>query len=280
MIALSTGSLYTYGLARVFALAAETGFDGIEVMVDVPDDNRCAAYLTSLSEQHRIPIVALHSPFVSRIPGWPDDQLGRLEHTIALAQELDVPVVVTHLPYRVYGIRMEWFGRRTRRFFCPILWPRREPYYQRLRDSERWAAYESSSGVHIAVENMPTHRLLGVSVPLYWFNRLDELARFPHLTLDTTHVGTWGADLLAVWERLRERVAHVHLANFDGQEHRLPTHGDLPLGAFLSRLAADGYAGAVSIECGPEVFEAQDEEACRRNLAEVLAFCREHYRET
>lgn len=278
MIALSTGSLYTYSIARVFALAAKTGFDGIEVMIDKPDDNRNAQYLSSLSEQNRVPIVALHSPFVSGIPGWPDDQLGRLEHTVALAQELGVPVVVMHLPYRVYGIRIEWFGSRTRRFFWPILWPRRKPYYHLLRDRERWAAYESDSGVRIAVENMPARRFLGISVPLYWFNRLDELAQLPHLTLDTTHVGTWKMDLLEVWERLGERVAHVHLANFDGREHRLPTHGDLPLDAFLSRLAADGYAGAISVECGPEVFQAEDEDACRRNLAEVLAFCREHYR--
>jgi len=191
LIALSSGSLYTYGLARVFALAAETGFDGIEVMVDKPDDNRNSRYLSSLSERHRIPIVALHSPFVSGIPSWPDDQLGRLEHTVALAQELGTPVVVMHLPYRVYGIRLEWFGQRGRQVFWPILWPRRAPYYDLLRNRERWAEYESDSGLHIAVENMPARRFLGISVPLYWFNHLDELSQFPHLTLDTTHVGVW-----------------------------------------------------------------------------------------
>jgi len=84
-------------------------------------------------------------------------------------------------------------------------------------------------------------------------------------------------DLLEVWNRLGKRVTHVHLANFDGQEHRLPTQGDLPLDAFLSRLAADGYEGAISVECGPEVFEAENEDACREHLAEVLSFCREHY---
>ena len=33
-IALSTGSLHTYGLARVFELAAQAGFDVREVWVD------------------------------------------------------------------------------------------------------------------------------------------------------------------------------------------------------------------------------------------------------
>ena len=34
MIALSTGSLFTYGTARVARLAAAAGFDGLEIMID------------------------------------------------------------------------------------------------------------------------------------------------------------------------------------------------------------------------------------------------------
>jgi len=34
-IAFSTGSLYTCGLDRVFGLARENGFDGVEIMVDL-----------------------------------------------------------------------------------------------------------------------------------------------------------------------------------------------------------------------------------------------------
>ena len=98
MIALSTGSLYTYGIARIFELAAQIGYDGIEVLVDQRPDTRQPAYLRRLSSVYGLPIVALHSPFTPDVPGWPDDPLGRLERTAALAQELDVPIVVTHLP--------------------------------------------------------------------------------------------------------------------------------------------------------------------------------------
>jgi sugar phosphate isomerase/epimerase len=224
-------------------LAAEVGFDGIEVMIDRPNDNRNATYLRHLSEKHNLPIVALHSPFVYRIPNWPADQLGRLEQTVALAQALGVPIVVTHLPYRVYGILYQWHGPRPRWGLLPVFWPRRGPYYHLLRHEERLAQMEAASNCTIAVENMPARRLLGVPLSLYWFNRVSELSRFPHLTLDTTHVGTWGADVLDIYGRLKERVAHVHLSNYDGREHRPPPDGWLALDVLLHRLAVDGFQG-------------------------------------
>ena len=52
MIALSTGSLYSYGTARVFELAARVGYDGVEVIVDHRWDTRQPAYLRRLVADH------------------------------------------------------------------------------------------------------------------------------------------------------------------------------------------------------------------------------------
>ena len=87
MIALSTGSLYNYSLSRVFALAAQTGYDCVEVLIDGRWDSRDANYLRDLSSRHGMPIAALHSPFVDDIQGWPKDQLKRLKQTIKLAKD-------------------------------------------------------------------------------------------------------------------------------------------------------------------------------------------------
>jgi sugar phosphate isomerase/epimerase len=275
MIALSTGSLYVYGLARVFELAAQVGFDGIEVLVDHRPDTRDPAYLRRLSSKYGLPIVALHNPFSHSLSAWPGDQLGRLERTLALAQVLEVPTVVAHLPYRLAGIVVRWSGALSGRFGLPLPWVQRKPWYRALAE-ERLAEMEATSGVRIAVENMPWRGLLGVSLPLYWFNRPERMTGFPHLTLDTTHVGTWGWDLLAVYETLRDRIAHVHLSNYDGREHRAPEDGHLPLDALLQRLAKDGYQGAISVESNPASMGAEDEGECRATLARALAFCRKH----
>jgi len=276
MIALSTGSLYNYGTARVFELAAKAGFDGIEVLSDHRWDSRQPDYLRRLSADHGLPIAIVHNPFVANVPTWPSDQLGRLRRTVALAQELGAPTVVAHLPFRLYAITGQWHGRRTRRFALPVPLPRRDPYYYFLRDGQV-AELEAESGVAIAIENMPARRFLGMRVNGYWFNTPAELLRFPHLTLDTTHLGTWGMDPLAVYEQLRERVAHVHLSNFDGREHRSPPDGHLPLDELLHLMARSGYQGTITVETSPDALDAEDERKCLAALRRTLEFCREHF---
>ncbi len=276
MFVLSTGSLHNYGLSRVFALAAETGYDGMEILVDAKWDSRDHAYLRRLCSEHSLPIVALHSPFVQDVQGWPPDPLGRLKKTVALAQEMDVPLVVTHLPLRFYGIKacIHLFGYHS--LVLPIPWPRRGPYYHFLRDG-RLEEMESSSGVIVAVENMPARRLLGFRFDPHWFNRPRQLASFPHLTFDTAHLGSWGLNPVQLYEQLRKRIAHVHLSNFDGRDHRSPPDGHLPLGEFLQRISQDGYGGAISVESSPDALDAEDEEKCRAALKRALVFCRKHF---
>ena len=275
MIALSTGSLHNYGTARVFELAAEAGYDGIEVLVDHRWDGRQPAYLRRLSADYGLPILVVHSPFAVDVADWPADQLGRLRRTVALAQEVGVSTVVTHLPFRLHALFGHWHGRSPRRFFLPVPLPRREPYYHFLHSG--LAELEAETGVAIAVENMPLRRFLGLKLNGYWFNSLAELEHFPHLTLDTTHLGTCGLDPVTVYERLRKRVVHVHLSNYDGREHRSPPDGHLPLGDFLRRLARDGYRGVITVETGPEAMDASDEAKCLAALRRALAFCRSHF---
>jgi sugar phosphate isomerase/epimerase len=274
MIALSTGSLHSYGIARVFELAAQVGYDGIEVVVDARWDSRQPTYLRRLSAEYGLPIIGLHSPFLGGVTTWPDDQLGRLKRTVALAQEVGVSLVVTHLPLRFDAIVCQWGIHQSRSLWLLVPFLRRQPYRHFLQNG--LAEFEAEAGVTIAVENMPLNRRLGIKINRFWLNSPASLECLPHLTLDTTHLGTWGLDPLAVYERLRERVVHVHLSNFDGREHRLPPDGCLALGEFLQRLARDGYRGAITVETDPEALDAEEEGRCLAALCRALAFCRAH----
>lgn len=271
--ALSTGSLYTYGIARVFELAADAGFDAIEILVDHRWDSRQPAYLQRLSRESNLPIVAVHNPFKPFLPGWPHDTLGRLREAVALAHGVGAPVVVAHLPLRIRGARLEFFGFQRAPLLLPIPLGGETEYRGFLLNG--LAAFEAQQGIQIAVENMPAKRFLNNKVDIHWLNDLETWSRLPHLTLDTTHIGTWGYDLLAVYERLKARIAHVHLSNFDGREHRLLDQGHLPLGELLERLQKDGYKGAVSLEMGPETLQAEDEGLVREHLQRMVRFCRE-----
>ncbi|MBN1661531.1 MAG: sugar phosphate isomerase/epimerase [Anaerolineae bacterium] len=273
-IALSTGSLYTYGTARVFELAAEAGFDGVELLLDDRWDVRHPAYLTRLMRDTGLSVTTVHNPFMAYVSGWPCDPVQRLERSAALARELGVGVVVAHLPLRLCVLRIGFLGFNRAPWMLPLPWPAEGNYRRFLL--EGLPAFEAEHGVLIGVENMPAKQWLGRRWGLYQLGDLDTLSGLPHLTLDVTHLGTWGLDPVAVYERLKARIVHVHLSNYDGQEHRRPDQGHLPLAELLRAMARDGYAGAVTLELGPDVLEAEDEGKVRGHLKRALAFCRQH----
>jgi sugar phosphate isomerase/epimerase len=272
-IALSTGSLFTYGIARVFELAAEAGFDAVEVLADQRWDSRQPEYLRRISTDTGLPIAAVHNPFKSYVPGWPHDSLGRLQETVALARSVGAAVVVAHLPLRTRGARVEFFGFGRGALLLPIPLGGEKVYRDFLLNG--LASFEAEQGIKIGVENMPARHFLGRTLDIHWLNDLEALSRMPHLTLDTTHIGTWGYDLLAIYQQLRSRISHVHLSNFNGQEHRRPEDGHLPLADLLRRLQQDGYEGAVSLEMGPDVLQAEDEGLVREHLRQAVRFCHE-----
>ena len=147
------------------------------------------------------------------------------------------------------------------------------------KDAARWlkeelTALEQASCVTVAVENMPCHFLGKRRLDVHRMNRVEEWSQLSHLTLDTTHLGTWGLDILDVYEQVADRVAHVHLSNFrDGQEHKRLDDGDLPLDAFLQRLRGR-FQGTVAIELNPASLKAEDEDKVRAHLRSTVEFCR------
>ena len=274
-IALSTGSLYTYGIARVFELAAQAGFDGVEVLMDHRWDGRHPSYLRRVSRDTGMPIVAVHNPFVPHVPGWPTGSLGRLRASAAVAREVGAPIVVAHLPLRMLAIKVELFGAGLKPLLLPL--PVASP--RRRIPAPSAARPAGLRGRRRGARGRREHAgqaLAGVPVDFHAFNDLKTLDGFPHLTLDTTHLATWGLDVVAVYRRWRKRVIHVHLSNFSGgREHLLPSQGQVPLAELLRLLAEDGYAGSVSVELHPEALEAEDEGKVLAHLRRELAFCRE-----
>jgi sugar phosphate isomerase/epimerase len=75
-VILSTGSLFNFDLDTVMALAADTGFNGVELMVDWRRETHQADHLSRLTVRHNLPILAVHSPFAGLPQGWPHDPVG------------------------------------------------------------------------------------------------------------------------------------------------------------------------------------------------------------
>lgn len=270
----STGSLWSYSIERCFDLAQQAGYDGLELLIDARWETRQIEYLMGLVQQHRLPIHAVHNPFIPNIPGWPLDPPGRLRKSIELAQELGSSVVVHHLPARLGAL---WVQSPGRLFYVPI--PRRpEAGYRRWLEAE-YAEFREKTHVRLSIENMPAFRKFGRRWNFWHWNTPEQICRFESITLDTTHLGTWGLDPIAVYEQLDGRVTHVHLSNFDDREHLRPESGNLQLDRFLARISADGYQGAVTLELHPEALDAgETDQVIIRNMARSLQICQQWMR--
>jgi sugar phosphate isomerase/epimerase len=247
----STGSLYTYGIERCFALAAQAGFDGIELMVDQRWDTRSPDYLLPLAEQYALPILAVHSPFAP-VPGWSKATAQALIiHTVSLAEALAAEVVVHHLPTVVdIALLQSW----NRRMILPALTTRQQAY-QRWLQTE-YVQLQSIAPVTLCIENLPAFSLLGRPINYGVWNTVEEITRFPHICMDTTHLATFGLDPVRAYRRWRHHIRHVHLSNYDGRQHRRPEDGWLPLDRLLGIMAADGYQRTISLELHPDALKA------------------------
>ncbi|MEZ4615587.1 MAG: sugar phosphate isomerase/epimerase [Caldilineaceae bacterium] len=266
----STGSLYTYGTARAVEFAARAGFDGVELMVDDRWDTRQADHLRTLIDRYGLPIVAVHSPFRA-VPGWPPEQPDLIAKSVHLAEQLGAGVVIHHLPNRLEFA----FGRMGNlQLQIPIqARPADRRYQQWLLDG--YPKLQAGTAVKLCIENMPARKWWGRKLNRHCWNTIEELTRFPTLTLDTTHLATWGLDPVAALQRWGSRVGHIHLSNFNGREHRRPEHGELDLARFVAQLITERYAGAVSLELHPDALGAgKEDDHVVMLMRESLHYCR------
>ena len=246
-LALATGSLHNYGLNRVWDFALEAGFDAVEVMIDNKWDSRQPSYLRSLVAATGLPIAALHTPF-RPLAGFGEDYPACVRRALDLAGEVGAVSVVAHPELANGTDYSHWLIK----------------HYEEL---------SPAGGPTLAVENMPL--VLVNRKPKYASHTIDRIAKFPGITLDTTHFATANVDILTAFEALRDEVRHVHLSDFaDDREHRVPGRGVLPLDLFLLALAEAQYDRVITIELVPDALEAGDDDEVRARLRETVAFCR------
>ncbi len=254
-LTLSTGSLYTYGLARTFELMQGSGFDGVEIIVDNRWDTRQADYINALTAQWGIPVHSVHAPFRT-ISEMGADYPGTLKATIALAEAVGARAVVIHPIAFGEGDLAPW-----------------------LR--ENLDTWQARTPVLLTVENLPRRlvkRLGLIQRDQHEFWQPDSMRPFAALTMDTTHFGVSRIDILKAWRQLRETVRHIHLSDeYNGREHLFPGEGTLPLADFLGELRRDAFGGTIVVELHPYALHAgRSDEKVRDRIHQAAAFCRRH----
>lgn len=252
-LVLSAGSLYTLPLETVFELARDTGFDGMEVIINHDfqfQDN--VALLRKL--QQILPICSLHAPFLE-LDGW-GDKIYQLRRTCKLALDTGVPLINFHPPCWLVGEFKFW------------LW------FNRIADFQRELG---DNQLLITVENMPASGPFGVNPNILaktgrMIDFMQEHNLF--LTFDTAHMGSSKADFLHDFHLFYDsgKMRNIHFSDYGyGREHLLPGHGVLPLTRFLNHLRETRYNDTLTLELSPHEFPSELAKI-RESLGEIFDY--------
>lgn len=248
----STAPFFARPLREALRHISAAGYEGVEVMVTRDPATQEPHLLSDLAGEFGLRVEAIHAPFllITR-KVWGTEPVGKIYRAIELAEDVGAPLVVIHPPYR-------WQAK-----------------YRRWLD-ERVSELSAHTGVTVAMENMFPLRLRGDRVLAFHAGQtIEDLERFPHLVLDTSHAAVAGLDILETFLRLRDRLVHVHLSNNAGKgwDSHLPVdQGTLPISDFLGLLASEGFGGTIALELDLRQYLG-DETALRDVLMRNREFC-------
>ena len=253
----SAGSLYTQPTPKVFELARDVGFDGMEIIVNHDFSGRNQVnYLRSLSEI--LPIYSMHAPFFE-IDGW-GGKIDQLKICTNLALEAGVPLINFHPP--------SWLGLELK-------------FWRWLKKIDDFQADLGQNQVVITMENMPC--MPKSKINPYMLSAPEKMTSFlkEHnlfLTFDTAHCGSMHTSFINDFYHYygSGRMRSIHFSDYaNGEEHLMPGHGGLPLTRFLNHLRETGYDHSLVLELSPYEFPEEFGQI-RATLEEVFRYlCQE-----
>ena len=228
-ILLSTSSVFP-NTELGFRLAAEHGYDGVEVMINHDRRSQTVNAVRALVDTYGVAVRSVHVPclvITQHVWGWSPEV--KLRRSVEMATALDADVVVVHPPFR---------------------WQREyAATFAELVDELHLA----EGGPAVTVENMYSVDAFGRAVEPYLSAADEDFARYPAITLDTSHAAADRRDIVDLYERWSPTVEHLHLSDSTatrGDEHLPIGMGTLPLSRLARAMTAGGFDGHVVLEIG------------------------------
>jgi len=250
----STGTLFIFPLPKIFEMAAEAGFDGLELIINQDfeniDSRRLVTELSSI-----LPILSIHAPFMP-LAGW-GNPVESLKKSVELAADTGIPLVNFHPP--------SWIVE-------PLFWH----WMYRIRNFQE----EVGGGkVVLTLENMPWEGRFKINWQI--LSRSEKMVEFIternlYQTFDCTHMGSGNANFIGDFYRFYDsgRIRNIHFSDYGhGRQHLLPGRGILPLTRFLNHLSSVGYDENLTLELLPNEFP-KNERIIVENLKEILQYLR------
>ena len=250
---LSAGSLFTLPMDLVFEIARDTGFDGMEVIINY--DFQYTDNLQLLRDlQQILTISSLHAPFLE-IDGW-GNKIDQVYKTADLAIRAGIPLINFHPP--------AWMALELK-------------FWNWFKKVEDFQAEVGREEVIITIENMPCGGAFKLNP--YLLAQTGKMIEFMNrhnlfLTFDTAHMGSSKANFLHDFHLFYDsgRMRNIHFSDYGyGREHLLPGHGVLPLTRFLNHLRETKYDNTLTLELSPYEFP-EEVPLIREAMTEIFAY--------
>jgi len=252
-VGLSTSAVFPDSTGSAFQLAAQLGYDGIELMVGTDAASADLDQVRQLRDEYQVPVLSVHAPCLMFTPRvWGTDPGEKLRRSCEAALLLGSDLVVVHPPFA---------------------WQR--SYASTFTET----VYELSerTGIIIAVENMYPWRAPGLIAQAYAPDWDPTDQPYEWLTLDLSHAATAGARSLSYLDDWGPRLRHLHLTDGSGSvldEHLLPGEGNQRSWEVVETLLRRGYQGHIIHEVNTRRAATADERA--QLLADCLDQTRRH----
>lgn len=254
MLLLSTSSLTWYGLHRVFQMAKQAGYTGLDLSLGMLNyDLWDETYIRQLIQEFDFPVLSLTAP-------GKDMSQQKLNQIILLAEEIGAQVI-TVTPPHIMDKDTKWFGEWLKKI-------------------------KTQTGLSICVQNVEPKFLFFV-IPEYRNASLEKIKKVTgDTTLDVIDIdASSNMDIMQAQEILGSSLKNVLLADKHGMNRGvLPGSAwgglsYLPLESFLMRLKSSEYGGYITLKVSPKEMGVGESDIVLQNLSRMKDYIQKHFSE-
>ncbi len=248
MLLAATSCFRGYGLHKIFELVAQSGYDGVDLVLSGSEyDTQDASYLEHIEKLTGVEIMAL-TAYERKMDS------ETLESIVLLAERLGVTLINVFPPHRM-DRDGSWFSES-----LPAL---KKKY----------------SHIQFAVINVEPKTFL-FFIPEYKDATLTSIKK---LTGETTlHISNVnpesGVDLIKTFTVLGNSIVNVMLSDKTAAKDGLiPGKGEMPLETLLIRLKEGGYKRKFTLKVEPKSLGVGDDAMVIKRMGESRKFWEKHY---
>ncbi|NCP67880.1 sugar phosphate isomerase/epimerase [bacterium] len=244
MLLFHSDNLPHHGLERIFELAKEAGFDGMEIGINQNVDTHNPEYLKILETRFNMPIKAFSL------------NESKDESLIKVFQGTVREFTNCTLNLHTAGP----FAFKYQRWLKEIAPKLAKKYQHRL-----------------CFRNLPHESIMGV-IPKRRSNNLDALKNNGLVCLDLTALALGNNDIMQAITILKGSMKHIYLSNvYRRTPYSLPDRGVLPVESFLTKLAKLGYSSNFTVKVSGRSLQEGNEAVTLQKMQETVEFYRTYF---